>query len=244
MAPSLKSPLRVQRGGDYLSMDNIRYIFEKFIKANAKELLRLLPDSVIFGSIILAIVTQSYSTSIFAASMLEATVFATGLRSAFSFLDIFHLGPVTPLDPSMCVSSYVTPTFETLTYLGRETMEASMPSYSSFFVATASAYVVGSMYAQKKELEALGPSFSARFYIAIFASFLLLLIQSSYRLATGCDGVGTIIMSILFGFIFGGFLIYQNISLFGRDSTNLTGVPLLRERTKEKKPLYVCPQQV
>jgi hypothetical protein len=222
-------------------MDNLQYFFDKYLKANAQELLRVLPDSVIFGSILLALVTQSYSTTIFAGSMVEASVVASGLRGLFSYLDLFHLGPVSATDPGLCVSGYVTPTLETLTYFGRESIDASMPSFPSFFVATAAAYVVGSMYTQKQELEALGPAYSSRFYIALFASFLLLLIQSVYRLATGCEGVGTLIMSMFFGFICGGLLVYQNNSLFGRDATNLTGIPLLRERTRDKKPLYVCP---
>lgn len=225
-------------------MDNIKYVFEKIIKPNAQELLRVLPDGIVFGSALLALVTQSYSTAIFAGSMVEATMVASALRWLFSYLDLFHLAPSQPSDPSQCVSSYATPTLETLTYFGKESIGASMPSFPSFFTATATAYVVGSMYTQKQELEALGPSYSARFYIAIFASFLLLVVQSTYRIATGCDGVGTLIMSMVFGFILGGLLVYQNNSLFGRDATNLTGVPLLRERTREKKPLYVCPEPV
>jgi hypothetical protein len=29
-----------------------------------------------------------------------------------------------------------------------------------------------------------------------------------------------------------------------KDSVNMIGVPLLRERTADKKPIYVCPQKV
>jgi RsiW-degrading membrane proteinase PrsW (M82 family) len=99
------------------------------------------------------------------------------------------------------------------------------------------------MYTQKDELQALGPAYAARFYIAIFASFLLLVIVTFYRIANGCDGLGTVIFTLFFGFLIGALLVYQNNSLLGRDSTNLTGIPLLRERTRDGRPLYDCPQK-
>ena len=96
---------------------------------------------------------------------------------------------------------------------------------------------------QKDELEALGPSYSSRFYLSAFISSLLLLIVSTYRLYYHCEGVGTVIATFLLGIVVGGLILYQNAMLLGRDSTNLTGIPLLRERTRDKKPLYVCPQK-
>jgi hypothetical protein len=55
--------------------------------------------------------------------------------------------------------------------------------------------------------------------------------------------MGTVIASLALGLFVGALILYQNAMLLGRDSTNLTGIPLLRERTRDKKPLYVCPQK-
>lgn len=90
----------------------------------------------------------------------------------------------------------------------------------------------------------MGPSYSARFYISIFASFLLLLSLSAYRLANSCENVGVILVTILTGLIIGSLISYQMNQVLGPNAINLTGVPLLRERTRDGKPLYVCPQQV
>ena len=44
-------------------------------------------------------------------------------------------------------------------------------------------------------------------------------------------------------FIVGGLIVFQNNQLFGRDAINLTGIPLLKERARDGRPLYVCPQK-
>ena len=127
--------------------------------------------------------------------------------------------------------------------LNRDTLSSAFPSFPIFFMSTASAYIVGAMWSIKQELEALGPEYAARFYIAIFVSALLLFATMTYRLAYGCDGVGILIITLLLGLTVGGLLAYQNVYLLGRDSVNFAGVPLLVERTKDGKPLYVCTQK-
>jgi hypothetical protein len=246
---SLKSPLKIQRGGaDFLDMNNIEYVWKNFIVTNLQEQIRILPDSIIFGSLFIALLTQSYSTVMFAVAMLEAGIAGGLLQAIFTYLDILHTAPANPDKPSSCVSGYTTPTLETLFSICKDKLcsgkiSSGVPSYPVYFLATAISYVVGSMYTQKQELEALGPAYAARFYIALFASFLLLVLVTFYRLANGCDSLGILVFTLLFGFLIGIGLVYQNTYLFGRDSTNLTGIPLLRERTRDGKPLYICPQK-
>lgn len=244
-----KSPLKIQRGGaDFLDMNNLEFIWKTYILTNLQEQIRLIPDSIIFGSLFVALLTQSYATVMFAVAMLEAGIAGGLLQALFTYMDILHTAPPIPDKPSLCSSSYSTPTLETLFSICKDKMcsgkiSSGVPSFPVYFLATAISYVVGTMYTQKQELEALGPAYAARFYIALFASFLLLVLTTVYRLATGCDTLGILIFTLLFGFLIGGFLVYQNIYLFGRDSTNLTGIPLLRERTRDGKPLYICPQK-
>lgn len=249
MTRSSKSPLVLQQGGaNFLDMTNVESIWTTYIRPNFAEQIRILPDSIIFGSLLIALLTQSYSTVIFAVSMLEAGLVGGLLQSLFTYMDIVHTIPSNPSDPSNCVSGYTTPTLETLFSTCKDKLcgnkiTSGVPSFPIYFLATAISYVVGTMYTQKEELEALGPAYAARFYIAIFSSLLLLTIVTIYRMANGCDGLGTIVLTLLFGFVIGGLLVFQNTYLLGRDATNLTGIPLLRERTRDGKPLYVCPQK-
>lgn len=239
-----KSPLKIQRGGaDFFDMANLTSIWDKYIAANFTEQIRILPDSILLGSALLSFVTQSYPMTILFLSMLEASAIGIAIKNLFSFLDLPHMIGLPNPNQKYCSSSYTSPTLETIAYLGRDSVESAFPSFPIYFLATASSYIVGSMLMQKDELEALGPTYSSRFYLSTFISFLLLLIVSTYRLYYHCEGVGTVIATFLLGLVVGGLILYQNSMLLGRDSTNLTGIPLLRERTRDKKPLYVCPQK-
>lgn len=246
---SFKSPLKLQRGGAaFLDMNNVERLWKDYIVTNLQEQIRILPDSILFGSLFIALLTQSYPTVMFAVAMLEAGIAGGLLQAFFTYMDILHTAPANPENPSSCVSGYMTPTLETLFTICKDKLcsgkiSSGVPSYPVFFLTTAISYIIGSMYMQKQELEALGPAYAARFYIALFASFLLLVLVTFYRLANGCDTLGILIFTLLFGFLIGVGLIYQNTYLLGRDSTNLTGVPLLRERTRDGKPLYICPQK-
>lgn len=245
MKRPMKSPLIIQQGGgDFFDLANIQYFFTNYLGPNVKESIRLLPDSVFYGSLILALVTQSYPTAIFAVALLESGLIGSGIRNLISYMDLLHTLPEVPMDPSVCDSSYFSPTIEFMLHLGPESIKSAFPSFPVFFLATACSYVVSSLYLQKDELEALGKAYSARFYISIFASFLLLLAVSSYRLAYGCNQVGVLLLTLFLGFLIGLGLVYQMYRLLGRNAINLTGVPLLRERTRDGKPLYVCPKQV
>lgn len=210
------------------------------IKPLFSEFFRLLPDSILFGSAFFAMMSQSFPMAMFVASMLETSFIGMGLQKLMTYMDIARSLPTISDDPSKCVPTTFAPSLETLMALNRDTITSAFPSFPIFFMSTASSYVVNSVWSQQKELEALGPEYAARFYIAVAVTTLLLFASITYRLAYACDGAGILIATTLFGLILGGLLVYQNNYLFGRDATNLSGIPLLLERTKEGKPLYVC----
>lgn len=216
--------------------NNVMSIFKPLVI----EIFRLMPDSILFGSMFFALVSQSYAMAIFVMSMLETSVVAVLLNRLMTFLDMSRTLPSISEDPEMCFPSTFGPSLESLIRFSSDSISSGFPSFPIFFLSTASAYVVGGLWSQKKELEALGPDYAARFYIAISITTLLLFSSMAYRLAFGCDGAGTLILTGLMGFVLGGLLIFQNNYLLGRDSTNFSGIPLLQDRSKDGKPLYVC----
>lgn len=234
------SPLSMKGGGltDAISTEasNLSSVFKPLLM----EVFRLFPDSILFGSFFFALVSQSYPMAIFVVSMLETSVVAGLLQKLMTYLDFGRSLPQLNEDPAKCFPGVLNPSLESLLRFNQDSLSSGFPSFPIFFVSTASAYVVGSVWAQKRELEALGPEYAARFYIATAVTTLLLFTSIAYRLSIGCEGVGTLLITTLFGLILGGLLIFQNNYLLGRDSTNFSGIPLLRDRTKDGKPLYVC----
>ena len=238
---------KVQSGGattDLWDMKNVTNLWSVYMKPLAQEQVRLLPDSLILGSALLALLTQSFSMTIFFVSMLETAGFNYGLQSLASYLEPTRLVPTVASASPPCRSGFVTNRLDTFSLLKGCDITSSFPSPILFFVSTAASYMLSSMYGLREELENLGPEYSARFYIAIATSFFLLLALASYRLYYKCDGMGVATMSLVMGGILGALLVTQNWYLFGKDSVNMLGIPLLRERTADKKPIYVCPQKV
>lgn len=235
-----QSPLRMRGGGltDAIATEWTRA--SSLVKPLLIDGFRLLPDSILFGSLFFAFVSQSFPMGMFALSLVEASALGLALRKLFTFVDFSRTLPPISEDPSMCVPSTFAPSLEDLLMFSRDSIGSAIPSFPLYFLSVASAYVVGSVWSQKRELEALGPQYAARFYIAIAVTTVLLFAMMGYRLAYGCDGAGTLIVTTFLGFAIGGLLLYQNVALLGRDAINFSGIPLLRERTKDGKPLYVC----
>jgi hypothetical protein len=211
-----------------------------FVKPMISEVFRLMPDGILFGSLFIALMSQSFPMSIFVVSMLEASLVAMGLQKLMTYMDLARTLPSYTTDPGKCFPSTFAPSLESVMTFSRESISSAFPSYPIFFMATASAYVVGSVWSQQEELQALGPEYAARFYISVAVTTLLLFCTITYRLAFECDGAGILIVTTILGLVMGGLLIYQNNYLLGRDATNFSGIPLLKERTKDGKPLYVC----
>lgn len=210
------------------------------VKPTISEVFRLMPDGILFGSAFFALLSQSYPMAIFVVSMLEASLIGGVLQRLMNYMDFARSLPTLPEDPQNCYASTFAPSLESLMSFNRDQIGSGLPSFPIFFMSTASAYVVGSVWSQQRELQALGSEYAARFYIAVAISTLLLFATITYRLAYTCDTAGILIVTTILGLVVGSLLLYQNNALLGRDSTNFSGIPLLRERTKDGKPLYVC----
>ena len=237
------SPLHMRGGGlgDAIATQwgNASSLFKPLIS----EVFRLMPDGILFGSAFFALMSQSFPMAMFVVAMLEASLVGVGLQKLMTYMDLARTLPSLTAEPEKCYPSTFAPSLESVMTFNRGTLSSAFPSFPIWFMSTASAYVVGSVWSQKRELEALGPEYAARFYIAVAVTTLLLFATITYRLAYACDGVGILLVTAIFGLVLGSLLVYQNNYLIGRDATNFSGIPLLIERTKDGKPLYVCTEK-
>jgi hypothetical protein len=109
-------------------------------------------------------------------------------------------------------------------------------------ISVAAAYIFTTLNKQSKELQALGPAYSSRYYSSAIFLLMIVALFIIFRLFFQCDGFGVLIMSMVIGLSVGTILVQQNERLFGAQSINLIGIPLLRNRTADGKKLYVCPK--
>ena len=208
-----------------------------------EEMLRMFPDGLVFMTGLYALLTLSFPFAILFGSLVESTVFFHILRSVATYFRIGESSRESGSD--QCRSG--------LTLLGTETFsmfsskyDASFPSSPIYITAVASSYFFGSLLTLSSELEALGPGFSSRFYSSVIFLSLFLLIVVCTRLLRGCDGYFTVLASMFIGLLVGLLLVYQNYNIYGKNgkqAINLIGIPILRGRTVDGQPIYICPKK-
>ncbi len=217
----------------------IQEITERILQI-AEGLLQIFPDAIFWGTGFIAFVTLSYPFGVFFVSMIEGTAIYHGLNILNENLQIFSRNT---LSSGKCRTGFADVTLRSISIFDRE-FKPNYLSASLFITSYIAAYVVGILMYLKDELEILGDTngeeYDIRKVISIIFFITVIFILMSYRLYNRCDSPVNIVVSVLLGFIFGALIVYQNSKLFGKQSLNLLGIPLLRKKTAEGEDLYVC----
>jgi hypothetical protein len=221
-------------------------LFKDFLTPVSLEILRLFPDSLVVGSGILALLTLSIPMfAFFSAQVASGFLFRVfqALSAAVNLIDSVPIGSEEERQRTLrkCRTGFTNADFTSLTIFGGTTSRYPFPSYPLFMVSSATAYLIGTLSELSPELKVLGQSSSSRFYISgIFLSSFLLLF-TAFRTLFLCDSFGVALFSIGLGMFIGYLMMKLMKSTFGRESINLLGIPTLKEKTADGRPLYVCP---
>jgi len=192
--------------------------------------LNLLPDGILFGSFLMGLTTVSAAHSIFFISIIISLFVLYGLQIATKLI---YGGSISK---EVCKSKLFKHTFEQLFV----SSSANAPSYGMFIVSFACSYLATSLYNLKDELEVLDTSVMKQYYISITSLIVIAIIYLMYILFYGCESMGSSSSALLFGSITAMIIVNINVLLFGKDSINFVGIPLLRNKTVDGKPIYIC----
>ena len=202
---------------------------ETFI--NLKELVFLFPDSVLFGSFFIGLITLSSQQFIFSLSLLESLIFLSGFQTITSYM----YGGELPLDK--CKSHFHKTTFFDSLLLDTS---ANIPSYSAYIISVACSYLAFALYSLSDELEVVDPLFYKRYIQSFWLLYIVSFLYCLFLIFSDCDSMSAILSGFFIGSAIGVFLIYQNVNLLGKDYINFLGIPLLRNKTVNNQPLYFC----
>lgn len=216
--------------------------FQKYPLSVLNEIIRILPDSIVATSGLMSILTTSYAQFIFFLSLLESILGFYLVRSAIAQLNFGFVKPLEQFMSKDCKTGFSSPTLSSLSFFTAD-QRTAFPSPPLYMISVAASYVFTSLSNQIKELEALGPDYSPRFYISIMALCALLFFLGCYRMFYNCESMLVVFASIALGLLVGTTLVTQNLKLFGPDSTNLSGIPLLRNKTATGEKMYICTQR-
>jgi hypothetical protein len=198
-----------------------------------------LPDSLIAGTLLFGTVTMNYPILVLLLFELETIAVHRGLAA---FSRYTFPAATEPSADGACKDGYHTDPTE-----GRRTLLAlfgesgsAFPVRPLFLLSAVLSYLYSSLLSFQDVIRNLDKDYNTRVTFGGIGTVLAVLVVFAIYMKNGCmsflQGAGTVIFGILLGAI--GMLVHSTV--FGRDSVNFLGLPLLGSAVESRAPLYVC----
>ena len=208
--------------------------------ANATaEIHRMMPDSLLFGSFLLYILTQHAPFGVFALFVLELIL----SHKLIGWVMAQSVGTAPPdresptrEPPVACRMGYKIGRMD----FRRLFSHSSYPSFGMFSIIGVVTYLSRSMGTFSETLDAMGPVWASRKTVAMIFVVCLVLAVLGGRIYSGCEPAGEIFLASVLG-VGAGLLFYSlHLSLFGEQGMNFLGLPYLVTKESQGTPIYVC----
>jgi hypothetical protein len=220
----------------------------EFIKGGLSELIkvvglsytqsmRALPDSLLLGSGLFAIFTQNFPIGILVLAMMEWSVLTWLLVGVTGSLE----NNTESVNKATCFPGIPSPFL--VSFVGELYPKVSFPSIPILFISSTLFYILQSVMNFTEELKELGnkdPEWKMRLPLSVIFTSIILMGFVFWRVLNSCDDVTIALGSVGLGAVFGGLINLLHVYLFGRDSINFLGLPLLADRAANGGPLYAC----
>lgn len=201
----------------------VKTVVDNYIQPTVSESIRILPDSLLFGSGFLALLTFSPAYFIFFIAILQLGLFQH--ISASFLMSILPSNFSNQPGPMKCSQGYRGTSFYQLSLMTLLIKDSVIPNPIMFILSAASFYIMAMYWEFQEEYSSLGPEAVKGVKASAIMSAILILFVALWRIGMdGCDNLNYLIVSFIFGFI--GFGVFHiNKSIFGRDSVNLMAIP-------------------
>ncbi len=199
------------------------------------EIQRLIPDSILFGSLLLYALTNNISFGIFGVFMIESMLSHKLISWVFSQTT----GDSRPNVSDQCRSGFRTPRFD----VNRILSQLNYPSEGIFSIASIGTYLGLAMGYFKNTLNAMGAEWSSRFSVALGFILTVISVFIISNFVKGCVSFGEICIATILGIFVGLIFFYINKVIFSQESINFLGLPYLVQKDEVGSPIYVCSSQ-
>ena len=197
------------------------------------EIYRLIPDSVLFGSILLYFLTQNLAFGVFGVFLFE-TVLSHRLVS-WIFTQSVGSSPRSS-DKLRCYAGFRTPQFK----VERMFQHEDYPSYGVYSLTSIVTYLLLAMSEFSETLKTMGTEWESRQMVAYSLGAFVLLGCVLIRLLVGCESFGEIVIAMGLAILMGAVFFYVNRQVFGVEGMNFLGLPYLVSKESQGSPIYVC----
>lgn len=202
------------------------------------EMYKLMPDSVLFGSLVLYFLTQNLAYGIFAAFIIELTL----SHRLIAWVVEQSIGPPDTQKTVECRAGYKTPQMD----VSRMFNHDPYPSYSIFSIVSMATYLGFATSEFSAVFQAMGDNWKTRSTLAYtFMGLVVLTFMLARIFVSDCgDTLGEILMAAGLAVAVGCVFFYINKAIFGQESMNFLGLPYLTQKGTDcngnPKDIYVC----
>lgn len=198
------------------------------------EMYGLMPDSVLFGSLVLYFLTQNLSYGVFSLFLVEMTLSHRLIAWIFSQ----STGSPDTQKPITCRAGYKTPQLD----IKRMFNHDPYPSYGIFSIASMATYLGFSTSEFSDVLASMGDSWKTRSMVAytFMALVIVTFILARIFLSDCNDTLGEIIIASGLAVMVGAAFFYMNKALFGKESMNFLGLPYMSSKDSKGNNIYIC----
>lgn len=194
------------------------------------EINQLMPDSILFGSLLLYFLTQNKAFGIFGIFIFETVL----SHKLISWTSGQATGPSRSVD-IQCRSGFKTPQFKPERMFSHD----SYPSYGVFSITAIATYLGLATGEFSSTLDAMGPEWSSRKTVA-YTFIGLMLFTFIFARIWSCDTISEVIFAAALASITGVIFFYVNRAIFGAEAMNFLGLPYLVSKESQGSPIYVC----
>ena len=203
-----------------------------------QDIFRSLPDSLFLGSVLFGLLTQNTPFIILSLAVAELGILQRVMSGIFSSIG----GGISEgLSSDICILGIPSP--YQLSIVTSLLSKSSFPSGPVFLVSGIIVYLLLSLTAFSEELEELSksePEWKTRIPIGLTLGGLLLISYILWRFINSCESLMPLMGSVLLGLFSGGIVYYVHYAMFGKNSVNFLGLPLLANRNATGAPIYAC----
>jgi len=237
MATNAKSNA-ANTGSSFDWVPKIKELIGGTVVGTIAEMYNLMPDSVLFGSLVLYFLTQNIAYGIFSAFIIELTI----SHRLIAWLVSQTVGSPDTQKPIACRAGYKTPQMD----VSRMFNHDPYPSYGIFSMVSMATYLGFATNEFSAVLTSMGENWKTRSTIAYtFMGLIVLTFILARLFLSGCDDtLGEIIMATGLAVMVGYLFFYLNKMIFGQESMNFLGLPVLSSKGTDcngnPNNIYIC----
>lgn len=204
------------------------------IRDSVAEIHRLMPDSLLFGSLLMYFLTHNFSFGVFAVFVFETTL----SHRLIHWLIAQSVGVEPRSNEIKCRVGYTSEQFDAKRIFSHD----PYPSYGVFSITAIATYLGLATKEFSETREAMGPQWQSRSIVAyVFITLLVLAFVLVRLFFSSCNDTFGEICLAAFAAILVGFAFYSfNKSVFGKEAMNFLGLPFMVSKGDKNDPIYVC----